>query len=193
MLECRKTPLCAALLALSAAHGAEPTMSAQDVMAERVRPCTACHGKDGRATADGYYPRIAGKPAGYLLNEMNNFRAGRRGYPQMVYFMQQRDDTDLAEIAAYFAAQRLPYPPPAPPRTDPQALERGRKLVHDGNAALHVPACRSCHGSRLWVSSPWYPLCWDCQQTTCRHSSGHGAMALARQSRLTAWPRSRAT
>ena len=27
--------------------------------------CTTCHGKEGRAGPDGYYPRIAGKPAGY--------------------------------------------------------------------------------------------------------------------------------
>ena len=47
-------------------------------MAERVRACTACHGKEGRATSDGYYPRIAGKPAGYLYNQLVNFRDGRR-------------------------------------------------------------------------------------------------------------------
>jgi cytochrome c553 len=126
-------------------------------MTERVRPCTACHGKEGRATADGYFPRIAGKPAGYLLNEMNNFRSGRRGFPQMVYFMQFRDDSDLAEIAAYFSQQRLPYPPPASPRTSPEALERGRKLVLNGNPAQHVPACRSCHGSRLLGVEPAVP------------------------------------
>ena len=28
--------------------------------------CTGCHGAEGRAASDGYYPRIAGKPAGYL-------------------------------------------------------------------------------------------------------------------------------
>ena len=93
-------------------------------MAERVRPCTACHGKEGRATPDGYYPRIAGKPAGYLLNELNNFRSGRRFFQQMVYFTQQREEADLAEIAAYFASQRLPYPAPPPLKASPQALER---------------------------------------------------------------------
>src|SRR5215469_5248167 len=151
------TLLCGFLLAVSVARGAEPAPSAQDLIAERVRPCTACHGKEGRATADGYYPRIAGKPAGYLLNEMDNFRTGRRFFPQMVYFMQHRDDTDLAEIAAYFAEQRLPYPAPAPPRAGPEALERGRLLVFKGNAALHVAACRSCHGSRLLGVEPAVP------------------------------------
>ena len=150
--------LCLVLLEIGVAHGAEATPSAQDVIAQRVRPCTVCHGKEGRATADGYYPRIAGKPAGYLLNEMDNFRFGRRlAFPEMVYFMQQRDDTDLAEVAAYFASQQVPYSPPAPPRASPQALERGRELVVSGNSTLHVPACRSCHGSRLLGVEPAVP------------------------------------
>jgi cytochrome c553 len=149
--------LCGLLLALGAARDALAVPSTEDVMAERVRPCTACHGKEGRATPDGYFPRIAGKPAGYLLNEMNNFRSGRRGFPQMVYFMQQRDDTDLAEIAAYFAAQRLAYPPPAAPRASPPLLERGHRLALNGDSTLHVPACRSCHGSRLSGVEPGVP------------------------------------
>ena len=145
------------VVAAGGARAAEPPPSAQQVMAERVRPCTACHGKEGRATPDGYYPRIAGKPAGYLLNELNNFRSGRRFFQQMVYLTQQREDADLAEIAAYFASQRLPYPAPPPLKASPQALERGRRLVLNGNAALHVPACRSCHGSRLLGVEPAVP------------------------------------
>ena len=144
---------CWALLAGGA--GAAP--SAQEVMVQRVAPCTVCHGEQGRATAEGYYPRIAGKPAGYLLNELNNFRLGRRSFPQMVYFTQQRENIDLAEIAAHFANQRLPYPAPLPPKVSPQALERGRRLVFNGNAALHVPACRSCHGSALLGVEPVVP------------------------------------
>jgi len=144
-------------VAAGAARAGEAPPSAQEVMVQRVQPCTACHGKEGRATPDGYYPRIAGKPAGYLLNEMNNFRLGRRFFPQMVYFTQQRDNTDLAEIAAYFAGLRLPHPAPLPPKASPQVLERGRRLVFNGNAALHLPACRSCHGSRLLGVEPAVP------------------------------------
>ena len=52
----------------------------QDNMAERTRACTACHGEQGRAGPDGYYPRLAGKPAGYLHNQLRNFSQGRRHY-----------------------------------------------------------------------------------------------------------------
>ena len=151
------TLLCGILPAWCGLSAAEPTATEQDLMARRVQPCTVCHGEVGRATPDGYYPRIAGKPAGYLMNEMINFRDGRRTFAQMVYFMQLRNDADLQEVASYFARQRLPYASPAPPKVAPSVIERGRKLVLEGNAALHVPACRSCHGSRLMGVEPAVP------------------------------------
>jgi len=151
------TLLCGLIPAWCGVSAAEPTAPEQDLMARRVQPCTACHGEVGRATPDGYYPRIAGKPAGYLLNEMINFRDGRRTFPQMVYFMQLRNDTDLAEVARYFAGQRLPYASAASPKVATSVIERGRKLVLEGNATLHVPACRSCHGSRLLGVEPAVP------------------------------------
>ena len=33
-----------------------------DTMAQRVQPCTVCHGPEGRASNAGYFPRIAGTP-----------------------------------------------------------------------------------------------------------------------------------
>lgn len=93
-------------------------------MASRVLACTACHGKQGRATQEGYFPRIAGKPAGYLANQLLNFRDGRRSYPQMGYLIEHLTDDYLREMAAYFAAQDVPYPPPPAPQAPAAALER---------------------------------------------------------------------
>ena len=45
-----------------------------DEMAPRMAACMTCHGAEGRATNQGYFPRIAGKPAGYLYNQLVNFR-----------------------------------------------------------------------------------------------------------------------
>ena len=39
-------------------------------MAPRVLACVVCHGREGRATNQGYFPRIAGKPEGYLYNQL---------------------------------------------------------------------------------------------------------------------------
>src|SRR3954467_6122863 len=80
-----------------------------DPVEQRALPCLPCHGKEGRAGPDGYYPRIAGKPAKYLLNQLINFRDGRRFFPMMNYPAERQPDASLAELADYFSSQKLPY------------------------------------------------------------------------------------
>lgn len=127
-------------------------------MDKRVAPCMACHGKEGRATSDGYYPRIAGKPAGYLHNQLLNFRDGRRKqYPLMTYLVQHLSDDYLRDMANWFAGQHLPYPPPQPVEASPAKLERGKLLASRGDASKNIPACASCHGSALTGVAPAVP------------------------------------
>ena len=128
-----------------------------DSIEQRVKPCTACHGTEGRATREGYFPRIAGKPAGYLFNQLLNFREGRRHFPMMTYMVQLQTDAYLRELAEYFGALRVSYAPPHPPNSTAAVLERGRQLVVEGDRALNVPACYSCHGRRLLGVSPAVP------------------------------------
>ena len=47
-------------------------------MEARVQGCVTCHGQSGQGTNNGYFPRIAGKPAGYLYNQLVAFRDGTR-------------------------------------------------------------------------------------------------------------------
>ncbi|HTT04086.1 MAG TPA: c-type cytochrome [Steroidobacteraceae bacterium] len=146
--------LCSAV----AAHAQPFAAAAQpDSIAARIQPCTACHGARGFAGSDGYYPRIAGKPAGYLFNQMLNFQAGRRHFPLMIYLLQLQDRPYLKEMADYFASQRIPYPPPAPSHADAAQLARGRKIAMQGDAARQVPACVACHGSHLLGTEPAVP------------------------------------
>jgi cytochrome c553 len=126
-------------------------------VAQRVQPCTTCHGERGHATSEGYFPRIAGKPAGYLFNQMINFRAGRRHFPMMVYFMGLQDEASMRQMAAYFAAQQVAYPAPESPEVGAALLERGRQLVTQGDPAQHIPACTACHGSQLLGIQPAVP------------------------------------
>nr|WP_081768718.1 c-type cytochrome [Herbaspirillum sp. RV1423] len=128
-----------------------------DTIAQRLAACTACHGKQGRASSDGYYPRIAGKPEGYLFNQLTNFRDGRRQYPQMTYLLDHLSDAYLHEIAAYFAEQHPPYPAPQPTEATPAVLERGRALVMNGDSGKKVPACVACHGQALTGTAPGIP------------------------------------
>src|SRR3954468_9345827 len=101
----------------------------EDTMAQRTLACIACHGKEGRAAPDGYYPRIAGKPAGYLYNQLLNFREGRRHYGLMARLLDPLSEAYLLEIAQHFASLDFPYPSPALARAAAATLERGRRLA----------------------------------------------------------------
>jgi cytochrome c553 len=129
----------------------------EDTMAQRVLACTGCHGKEGRAASDGYYPRIAGKPAGYLYNQLLNFRDGRRRYVLMGKLLAPLDDAYLREIADHFAALDLPYPPLAAGGVDPAMLQRGERLVRQGDPARRLPACVQCHGDAMTGIAPAVP------------------------------------
>ncbi|WP_290975170.1 c-type cytochrome [Herbaspirillum sp.] len=126
-------------------------------MPERVAACIACHGKEGRATPDGYYPRIAGKPEAYLFNQLQNFRDGRRQYPMMNYLLGNLSDDYLHKIAAFFANEHPPYPPPAASDASPAVLQRGRQLVTQGIKERQIPACAACHGTALTGVQPAIP------------------------------------
>lgn len=131
-------------------------LSAQ-AMAERLRACTSCHGADVVEIEEGYVPRIQGKPAGYLYNQLMNYRAHRRTNETMNYMVRHLSDAYLWDIAEYFAGETPPYPRPAPAPEDPAVAERGRQLVREGDPAAKVPACESCHGERLAGALPATP------------------------------------
>ena len=122
-----------------------------DTIAERVKPCLACHAAEGRRSKDEYYPRLAGKPQGYLFNQMVNFRDGRRRNRAMSLLMQNLSDDYLKEIAGYFAslephysaAKGLPMVAPA--------------LISKGDPARKIPACSACHGKELLGVAPNIP------------------------------------
>lgn len=128
-----------------------------DTMAARVAACTACHGAQGKAGADGYYPRLAGKPQDYLYHQLLNFRDGRRQYRPMTHLLAGLPDDYLREMAAHFAGQHVPYPAPARADVSAATLEAGRKLAMQGDAARGLPACATCHGAALGGMLPAIP------------------------------------
>jgi cytochrome c553 len=148
----------AVLLGLSAQGFAQAQQEPPlDSIAQRALPCTACHGQEGRATPEGYFPRIAGKPAGYLFNQLMSFRDGRRFFPAMTYLVERQQEDYFRQLAEYFASIRLPYAPPVRSTASPSALERGRTLVFDGDLPRSMPSCRSCHGEHLMGIQPATP------------------------------------
>jgi cytochrome c553 len=141
----------------SAAPAAMAQATVPDTLAQRLQACTVCHGKEGRATRDGYFPRIAGKPAGYLYNQLVNFRDGRRRNAAMTHLIEHMSDDYLQQIAAHFAALDLPYPPPKADDAARSGQARGEALVKQGDATRRVPACVACHGAAMTGVLPAAP------------------------------------
>ncbi|QCB48008.1 c-type cytochrome [Hydrogenophaga sp. PAMC20947] len=128
-----------------------------DTMAQRVMACTLCHGKEGRATNTGFFPRIAGKPEGYLYHQLRHFREGRRNNAGMTALLDHLSDAYLHEIAGHFSQLELPYPPPAVTDASAEQLAKGEALVRRGDAARKLPACTACHGAALTGVAPNVP------------------------------------
>ena len=126
-------------------------------MQARLLACAACHGVHGEGTDNDYFPRLAGKPADYLFNQLVAFRDGGRSYPPMNYLLAYLPDAYLKQIAVYLSRERPPYPPPAAPSADAATLARGKQLVMQGDPALKVPACAACHGQALTGMEPAIP------------------------------------
>jgi cytochrome c553 len=110
--------------------------SAADVEAGRrkAEPCAACHGREGNATTPGM-PSIAAQPAMFTHWQLIKFRDGRRKDPQMSPVAEKLSDDDMADLAAYYQAQRATR---RPATIEPAKVATGREL-----AARHH--CTSCH------------------------------------------------
>lgn len=128
-----------------------------DTMGERVKACIACHGPEDRMGRDGYYPRIAGKPEGYLFNQLRNFRDGRRYYRPMALLLADLSDQYLREMAVYFSTLKQPYPPPERISSSSDEIKLAQALINRGDPSRKIPACVECHGKELMGTAPFIP------------------------------------
>jgi cytochrome c553 len=82
-----------------------------------VQACANCHGPGGSGEAPTY-PYLAGQHAAYLKASLDTWKNGARNNDpsqQMPQIAKRLSDSDVAAVAAYFAAQ--PAPSPAAQRT----------------------------------------------------------------------------
>jgi cytochrome c553 len=145
------------LVICSGAAWAQSVDGSPEAIAAHVLACASCHGAQGQGTGDEYFPRLAGKPAGYLFNQLVAFRDGRRKYPPMNYLLEFLPDPFLEKMADYFASQRPPLPAPAVPVVSDEILAKGKALVTQGAPQRGVPACRGCHGPSFTGMEPAIP------------------------------------
>jgi cytochrome c553 len=123
----------ASLLATTAAGAADPEAGRR-----KAEACGACHGPDGNSTIPGT-PSLAGQPAYFTHWQLIKYRDGRRRDAQMSPFAEKLTDADMADLAAFYAAQAARRRPAA---LDPARVAAGRQLA----GAHH---CTSCHRPAL--------------------------------------------
>jgi cytochrome c553 len=136
---------------------ADATAGVENSMAQRMQACVVCHGKEGRATRAGYFPRIAGKPAGYIVNQLQNFKTGRRQNEAMNHLVQHMSDDYLRDIGQYFSELDLPYPPAQAHGLSTEQQRTAEDLVFKGAPDRRIPACASCHGEHMAGMLPAMP------------------------------------
>ncbi len=104
--------------------------------AQLYQDCVYCHGEQGRAESS-YYPRLAGQPVGYLLQQLNAFRDGVRQNAIMSSLVKILTTEEIDELAGYLAEQ-------APPAADPKLLATATAVT--GKARAEALGCAACHG-----------------------------------------------
>ena len=101
--------------------------------------CAACHGADGNSAAPTF-PKLAGQGQKYLYKQLQDIRDGARPVPTMVGQLDGKSNQDLADIAAYYAAQSR-----TGGQTDPELLALGEAVYRGGIPERDVAACTACH------------------------------------------------
>lgn len=70
----------------------------------KIGTCMACHGQNGKATAP-IYPNIGGQNEKYLVDALKAYKSGARNNPIMKPMAAMLSDTDVENVAAYYASQ----------------------------------------------------------------------------------------
>jgi cytochrome c553 len=131
--------LLAATLGLSVLTPARAEGNAE-AGATKAVVCTACHGTNGNSV-NPEWPSLAGQNAVYISEQLKLFRAGHRNNAIMYPLAVALTDEDIADVAAYFAAQT-----PTGLEADPATYKAGAALYVAGDRARKIPSCTACHG-----------------------------------------------
>lgn len=114
--------------------------------------CVACHGANGEGNASAGYPRLAGQNATYLAKQLHSYQQGTRENPVMQPVAKAMSDTDIQNVAAYYAS----LTPDANADTG-HINSAGEELAQRGDWDNTIPACISCHGPGGHGVDPYFP------------------------------------
>lgn len=139
------TGLCLVLLTASA-HAAD--LNAGKVIALKgndrgATACQTCHVLDGSGNAAAGFPRLAGLNPGQFVKQLHDFQQGTRKDPTMQPIAKGLSESEMTNVAAYYAAQ---HPKATLAISDKALIARGEHLALSGLWDKNIPACITCHG-----------------------------------------------
>jgi cytochrome c553 len=78
----------------------------------RAQMCEGCHGiADYRTAFPEVYPvpRLGGQQEAYIVKALQDYKAGTRRHPSMRAIAATLSDQDMADLAVYYANERLKW------------------------------------------------------------------------------------
>lgn len=121
--------------------------------------CGGCHGADGNSPVPSF-PKIAGLGANYLFKQLQDIREGNRVIVEMTGLVDNYDDKELKDLAAYYNSQTLQLAGAKPLEVKVNAgikvdgLKLGARVYRAGNLETNVPSCMGCHSPRGLGNEP---------------------------------------
>lgn len=133
--------VCAAVLGSMFASAGAWAAGNAEAGQQKAAACMACHGPDGNSLAD-MWPKLAGQLPDYIVKQLKDFKAGKRVNEQMSPQAANVAESDMPDIAAWFAAQTI-----KPGDSDPSLRAKGEQIYLKGKGRpVPVTACVGCHG-----------------------------------------------
>lgn len=116
------------------------TQGNAEVGAAKAAACGACHGPVGNS-ANPEWPSLAGQSSRFIVEQLQQFKSGKRMNPLMNAQAAALTDQDMKDLGAYYAAQKA-----APGVASEAAVTAVQGLYRGGDASRGLPACAACHG-----------------------------------------------
>lgn len=121
--------------ACAIAGAISPTETRADSVSDAIEMCSGCHGEQGTPTEKNI-PNIWGQNRAYILNQLHDFKTGRRKNDIMSGMVEQLSKTDMEALATHFSQQPWPdLKQPAPSADETKAAR----------AVLSQSDCEGCH------------------------------------------------
>lgn len=132
------------LIALSVSVLAFGAQAAGDAKAgeSKAAMCIGCHGIPGYQSSFPEIhkvPKLSGQSDKYIVAALTGYQKGERKHPTMRGMAGSLSEQDMADLAAYYAADQTGAVAPEQPKAPSAAVK----------ALLEKGACNTCHGANF--------------------------------------------